>query len=287
MNLKSKIKKHQLEEARCLVIKGLINYQPYIFADDLQTGVGFEFLSQKEGVGLVYWPTIPKELLRSPEMKRFIIDNSDADDFIKANERLRLAYNSFIDQICFRIGDIHNTTFADIGCNSGYFPISLSLRGAKEAVGYDRQDYSKCFNLFNGILGTNAIFSPLYYGGVTHSVSGCKTYDVVLSMMVLCHLSDTLQHLSFLGSIAKKAIFIWTLVADDEDYTIRFGEPNKYYKNDKFPFCFDNMVRPSLKLLYKSLELMGFTNIYEVADNGQFPEVFYNVRNKAIIALRN
>lgn len=287
MDLRKYIKnKNQIETAKQLVMRGLLNYQPFIFADDLQTGAGFEFINEKEGAGLVYWPTIPSELLKSREMKRFIIDNSDAKPFSEANEKLRIAYQGFTDEICSRIGDVGKATFVDIGCNSGYFPLNFSLRGAKLSAGYDRQDYAECFDLLNNILSTNAVFNTGYYGNSCRSVKGCENYDVVVSMMVLCHLSDPLKHLNFLGTIAKKIIFIWTLVADDDDYSIRFGEPNKYYKNDPFPFCFDNMVRPSLKLIYKSLELMGFTEIYEVPNKGGFPDVFYHVSNKAILAIR-
>jgi len=276
----------QRETAKELVKRGLFNYQPFIFADDLQTGVGLEFMIDHEGNGLVYWPTIPNELLKSPEMKRFIIDNSDAKSFIEANERLRAAYDGFINEICGRVTDIRQFTFADMGCNSGYFPVNFSLRGARLSVGYDRQDYSESFSLLNDILKTNAVFQNNYYNGSRSFMEEHKKYDVAISMMVLCHLSDPLNYLSFLGNISKKMIFIWTLVTDDDDYTIRFGEPNKYYKNDIFPFCFDNMVRPSLKLIYKSLELMGFTEIYELPNKGGFPEVFHNVRNKAILAIK-
>jgi len=281
------IKKKQIERAQKLVTKGLINYQPYIFAEDLQTGVGFEFVTGKEGAGLVYWPTIDHQLLASPDMKRFIISNDNAHEFEKANEKLRITYNHFIDEICEHIGNVSKTTFADIGCNSGYFPVSFSLRGANKSVGYDRENYTESFELLNEILGTNASFIPLGYELVNASISSSEKYDVAISMMVLCHLSDALRHLSFLGSIARKAIFIWTLITDDDDYRIIYGEPNKYYRHDKFPFCFDNLIRPSVKLLYKSLELMGFTQIYEISNHKDgIPDLFCNVKNRAVLAIR-
>lgn len=140
--------------------------------------------------------------------------------------------------------------------------------------------------MLNEILGAKAKFINRPYDGRTQAIPKCKSYDVVTSIAVLCHLSDPLQHLGFLGSIARKAIFIWAPVTDDDDYCIRFGEPNKYYKSDQFPLCFDNLTRPSAKLLRKSLELMGFTKIYEIPnqENGM-PDSFYNV-HKAILAIR-
>ncbi len=288
MDLRPHIKNNlQIQKAKELVTRGLFCYQPFIFADDLQTGVGYEFNTNQEDVGLVYWPAISQELSKNPGMQRFIISSEYKNQFAEANERLRITYNGFVDEICDRAENIARMTIADIGCNSGYFPISFSLRGAKEAVGYDRENYTECFHLLNEILGTNAKFINQSYDGWTKAVPGCKSYDVVISMMVLCHLSDILQHLNILGSIAHKAIFIWTLVAEDNDYCIRFEEPNKYYKSDKFPFCFDSFVRPSIKLLYKSLELMGFTELHEIS-NGRdgIPEIFYGIRNKAILAIR-
>ena len=286
MDLRGFIKKNShINKAKGLIVRGVINYQPYVFADDLEVGVGYEFLNG-EFSGMVYWPTINPRLLKNPAIKKFIISNEAKTQFTEANQRLRVMYDTFIDEICAYFGDISSTTFADICCNSGYFPLSFSLRGAKKAVGYDRGNFTKCFNLLNEILGTNAEFINQHYDGQIQTIPKCESYDVVTSIAVLCHLSDPLQHLAFLGSIARKAIFIWTPVTDDEDYCIRFGEPNKYYKSDEFPLCFDNITRPSAKLLRKSLELMGFTNIHEIPNkDGGMPESFYRP-HKAFLAMR-
>jgi SAM-dependent methyltransferase len=275
----------QISRAKELIISGLLNYQPFIFSDVLEVGAGYEFI-YGEFSGLVYWLDVNPKLLETPELKRFFIKNEDKDQFTAANARLRCMYDNFIDEICNKIGDISKNTFADIGCNSGYFPISFSLRGAKKSVGTDRIDYTETFKLLNEIFGTDSIFIHQSYNGLLHSIQGCEQYDVVISVAVLCHLSDPLQHLSFLGSIVRKAIFIWAPVTDDDDYCIRFGEPNKYYKSDQFPLCFDNKTRPSAKLLRKSFELMGFTEIHEIhnKDNGM-PDNFYNC-HKAILAVR-
>ncbi len=286
MDLRSFIKNdEQLQMAKKFVVDGLMNYQPFIFSDDLEVGAGYEFLDG-EFNGLVYWPSVPQEALSSPELSRFFINNSGKHQFTEANQRLRVMYDTFVDEICSRIGDVSQTTFAEVGCNAGYFPLSFSSRGARESVGYDRENYTNVFDLLNGILGTNAKFIHQSYDGRTQTIPGCGSYDVVASVAVLCHLSDPLQHLAFLGSIARKAIFIWAPVTSDDDYCIRFGEPNKYYNNDKFPLCFDNKTRPSAKLLKKSLELMGFTDIYEIPNKeGGMPDSFYEPHS-ALFAMR-
>ncbi len=286
MDLRSFIRKEeQLLIAKKFVIDGLMNYQPFLFSEDLEVGAGYEFLGG-EFQGLVYWPSVPQEALNSPDLSRFFINNSGKHQFTAANQCLRVMYDHFVDEICSRIGDISQTTFAEIGCNSGYFPLSFSSRGARESVGYDRENYSNVFALLNDILGTNAQFIHQSYNGRTQSIPDCGSYDVVASVAVLCHLADPLQHLAFLGSIARKAIFIWTPITNDDDYCIRFGEPNQYYENDDFPLCFDNKTMPSSKLLKKSLELMGFTNIYEIRNiEGGMPDHWYKKHN-AILAMR-
>ncbi len=74
MDLRGYIKsKSQIETAKQLAIRGLLNYQPWIFADDFETGVGLEW-ADGEHIGLVYYPDIDQSLLvRSPELRRLII----------------------------------------------------------------------------------------------------------------------------------------------------------------------------------------------------------------------
>jgi hypothetical protein len=74
------------------------------------------------------------------------------------------------------------------------------------------------------------------------------------------------------------------VIPDEQSYCIQFGEPNKYYKDDGFPFCFDNQVRLSARLLRKSLELMGFV-VHEVPNcEGGMPDRFYNL-HKAFLGI--
>jgi len=275
----------QIDQAKQLVIEGKLFYQPLAIADDLHVGAGYEFLVG-EMAGCVYWPTIPPNRLEQPSLKRWIVDSARGPAFIDANRRLAVLYDGFIDGICEAVGDISRLTFADVGCNSGYFPVSFMKRGARRAVGFDRADYGPTFKWLNGVLGTRAEFIYKSYDGKQQCIPGSGQFDVVVSVAVLCHLSDTLQHLAFLGSMAKKAVFLWTPVTEEDAYCIHFGEPNKYYGADEFPLCFDNLVRPSVRLLRKSLELMGFTKIIELPNPpGGMPESFFQP-HRAIVAVR-
>jgi len=281
------INEQQMDKVKDFVVRGVVNYQPFIFSDALQTGAGYEFLGGREFSGLVYWPDIDDHLKELKHLKRFLVKNECREEFFESNARLRTMYESFINGICsYFDNDISALSFADIGCNTGYFPMGFSLRGARQAVGFDRNDFSAVFSVFNDILGTNAEFVHGAYDGRAQDISGSQTYDVVTSVAVICHLSDPLQHLAYLGRIARKALFIWTPVTDDDDYCIRFGEPNKYYTEDTFPYSFDNNTRPSGKLLKKSLELMGFNEIHEFPSaEGGMPDIFYR-QHKAVFAVR-
>ncbi len=182
---------------------------------------------------------------------------------------LRRLYDGIVDEICMKFGDVSKMGFLDVGCNTGYFPQSFILRGAGESAGCDREkNFTETFDLLNGILGTRAVFINSFYNPKIRKITGVKQYDVVISMAVLCHLSEPLNHLYALGALAKKGLFIWTLVNNDQGYTVRYGEPMGDYKEDKFPLCFDTGVCVSEGLLRKSFELMEFKNVYEIPHSG-------------------
>lgn len=276
MDLRKYIKnKEQVETAKQLAIRGLLNYQPWVFSDDFETGVGMEWM-EGDFSGLVYYPDIDQALLeRSPELRRLIIDPGKYTKFHEANCSLGQLYDGIVHDVCKYVGDVRQLSFLDVGCNTGYLPQSFALLGAKEATGCDREGhFAETFELLNSILGTNTIFQKAFYDPQSREIKELKEYDVVLSMAVLCHLSEPLNHMACLGSLAKKAVFVWTMVNEDEGYTVHFDEPQGHYEQDKFPLCFDNKVTISNKLLKKSLELLGFKHIYEIPSGDSNPPLF-------------
>lgn len=252
----------QLGRARELAIRGLMTYQPWIFAADLETGVGLEF-ELDAPVGLVHYPTIDPKLLDSPQLRRIILPPDRAAEFHRANQRLRLLYETIADQLCAAIGGIAGATTLDVGCNTGYFPIAFARRGARHAIGCDRQDFSESIDLLNEITGIRPTFVAARYDPRSRTVGVVDPADIVTSLAVLCHLSDPLQHLACLGDLARKALFVWTIVNRDSGMTLYYGEPRGDYPGDRFPFCFDNRVCPSIDLLRRSFELMGFRTIID------------------------
>lgn len=252
-----------LEEAKALVVTERFFYQPFRIAADLEVGGGYEFLQRRPGAGMVYWPAYERERERFPGPAVKTVEAAVLPQFTAANDALRNVYEGFVDQICERVGDIRTRSVADVGCSNGYMPVSFSLRGARLAVGYDQNDHSGCFRFLNRLLGADARFVHARYDLVEGRMPRCPGFDIVVSMSVMQHMTEPLRHLHFLRSITHEALFLMTNVWDDDDYVLRYGEPNAT-SNYAFPWCFDNSVYPSEKLLRKALEKAGFGPVVEL-----------------------
>lgn len=264
MDLTSRIRTHaDLEEAKALIVGERFFYQPFRIAADLEVGGGYEFMRRRPGAGMVYWPAYERERERFPGPAVKTVDAAVVPQFTAANEALRKVYEGFVDQICERVGDIRSKSVADVGCSNGYMPVSFALRGARRAVGYDQNDHSGCFRFLNRLLGADAHFVHARYDLLEGRMPRCPVYDVVVSMSVLQHMTEPLRHLHFLRSVTGQALFLMTNVWDDEDYVLRYGEPNAT-SNYAFPWCFDNSVYASERLLRKALDKAGFGPVVEL-----------------------
>lgn len=265
----------QIGRAKSFAMRGLLTYQPFVFSESLETGVGYEF-ERNEYAGLVHFPDIDQSLLKSPELRRIILAPGHAEEFRAANSRLRRLYEHFVDEICGAVPP-RGASFLDVGCNMGYFPISFSLRGAEWAGGCDRQDFAPVFALLNEIVGTRAKFLHRQYDPVRHEIENVSAVDVVTSLAVICHLSDPLFHLATLGRLTRKALLVWSITNNDEGLTMHYGEPRGDYEQDRFPICFDNKVCPSMRLLRRSFELMGFRTILDMPrPNAGLPQLSWH-----------
>ena len=251
-----------VHEAKSLIVQEHFFYQPFRIADDLEVGGGYEFIQRRPGAGMVHWPGYEGERGRFPGPAIKTIDRALVADFSAANAALRQVYDGFVDQICEHIPGIASRSVADVGCSNGYMPVSLALRGAG-TVGYDQNDHSGCFRFLNRLLGTRARFAHARYDLVDGAIPGCPAHDIVISMSVLQHIAEPFRHLHFLRSITRHALFLMTNAWDDDEYLVRYGEPN-VTSDFAFPWCFDNSVYLSEKLLRKALEKAGFTRVVEL-----------------------
>jgi SAM-dependent methyltransferase len=263
MDLRKKMRKDQVGRAKSLALRGLLNYQPFVFSDDLAVGAGMNIIGnerlRKAETPSIWCSSLTPQEAATDYAVRQVARPEVREDFLTANERMRRYYDDLVDKTEAALGSLKGFSTLDVGCCSGYFPISFALRGAKNVVGMDRVDYSQSIGLLNEICGTRVQFRMHSYDG---SIKSNEQFDLVSSIAVLCHLSDPLQHLSWLGSSARKALLVFTPCDDVDNYSIRFRSVNRYYQDD-FPYCFD-MVTLSRKLLRLAMERMGFTKLIEI-----------------------
>lgn len=280
MDLRPLIKSQKhIDRAKHLSFNGLLNYQPFIFTDNYAVGNGLGVgRGRKKTLPSIFCPEAMGTFEKGSYGDEQTIGEERREEFFSANDRLRRFYDGMIDQVREEVGPIDGMSVLDVGCNSGYFPVSFSRKGVKRAVGFDRVDYSETIKLLNDICGTKVDFRLWSYDG---SVKAPEQFDIVTSVAVLVHLSDPLNHLAWLGSSAEKALLVFTPCHDDDDYSVRFHTINRYYE-DQFPYCFD-VTTVSKRLLRLSFEMMGFTRIIEINDPGQsMPEDW---RNKHLVLL--
>lgn len=272
------LRDYELTPQQIATAKNVLDYQPFIITDSVQTGVAYSWLYGDEGG-------------RTSHGKDFICERDKVSEqqyskFCDANLALRDMYDDWLDVIA---QSYPGGTLLDPACNNGYFPVGAIKRGMSVATGYDRADYTKSVAFLNKVVGTNAIFNHRAYDPKQqHTIPGCKQHDVAVASLILCHISDPLYYLSFLGKMAKEAIFLFSGMGVEPGYRIYYSKPNKFYTSDTFPVCFDNDVGLSKDLLFDSLEMMGFKNIKVLPHQDNWlPKSWYDTGNQlAILAMR-
>lgn len=260
----------QVETAKRLALRGLLNYQPFIFDDGLAVGSGLSVAAGfTHNPPSIYCPNAIALAATNEFAATALAKPEQRAEFFAANDRMRRYYDSMVEQIVAGVGSLSGRSVLDVGCNSGYFPVAFARRGAARVAGLDRVDYSETIALINDICGVNIEFRTWSYDG---SINAPEQFDLVTSIAVLVHLSDPLHHLAWLGSSARKALFVFTPVHADDDYSVRFHTVNRYY-TDRFPYCFD-ITTISRKLLRLAFEQMGFTKVieFQMPDNCMPPQ---------------
>jgi hypothetical protein len=194
-----------------------------------------------------------------------------------------------MDSLVERLGNnISNMTFGEIGCNSGYYLYDLGLRGAKKCIGYDIPDNRDLFDLFNRVLNVECHFHVGEWSSYDHRLHHVEfeEVDVILSMAVLCHIVDPIYHLAYLCDHARRAMFVYAPLNEDDYFSIKFGHPPRKGNLD-WPLNFDLEVAPSEPLLKLALREAGFEDIHEVICP-DLPENWkrFSYRRRAYIAFR-
>jgi len=268
MDLRTRIRSDEdLHEIERLVGETHFVYQPFRFTNTLEVGIGYESVLGNRGGGMVYWPGAPLE--RYPNLRRFLAPDEAKDAFTKANQQLREINDDYVEQIC-RNFPVAGKSIADVGCFAGYFPVALSLKGAR-TFGYDIHDRGGCFAVLNRLLGSDATFIHAGYDLTTGLIPQVCQHDMVICHDLVQHMIEPFRFIHMLSNMACEALFLkcpaW-LDSSGERY-ITIGKPNGIFQL-RFPWCFDHDNIPSYSLLRESLELSGFSTFIPITTKG-FP----------------
>jgi hypothetical protein len=261
-----------LELVKNAIVERRLLYQPFRFTDDLEVGEGQNFY----------------DLYMSPKKANFIWNDAPGDiatlkadnpvHFRSCNSGYRALYDGFLDFVAAQYGgDLSRLSFGEIGCNTGYFMHGASLRGARDAYGFDFTPNYDLTALLNRRLGTNVNFEFAEWNSLHHRLdhAAMPEVDVVMTMAVLCHMADPMYHLAYLCDHARDSILIWTPTNDfienscpmphwKSDLVLSFGSPRRHPNALNWPVGFDFNMRLSIALLKLCLEEAGFSEIVEV-----------------------
>lgn len=233
----------QIELASCV-----LDYQPFIISDDVQTGVAYSWLHSDD-------PRVsPPLVFRRPEWL------SHWDKITAANDRLRRMYDDFVDEIVDRY---RGGSLFDVACNNGYFPIRAASRGMRDCVGSDLgAHHSKSITFLNQVLGTSARFVHAPYDLVSGKVPISDRFDVVVASAIMCHVPNPLHFLAALGAVAREAIFFWGQMLETEELVTAYQPPHPNLSDQqRFPYCFNDNTRVSKGLFREAARQMGFREV--------------------------
>jgi SAM-dependent methyltransferase len=255
MDLRNRVSREQVDRAKLLAVRGLLNYQPFHFADEFSVGAGLSIESGLMGDPPLVDIADPERYANDAFRDRYVVREGDRAAFQLANGRMRSLYDGLVDDLVAALGGVQGKTILDVGCNCGYFAVSLAQRGAARVVGLDQEPYGDTVALLNEICGTTVEFRQWSYDG---SLQAPEQFDLVVSVAVLVHLSEPLRHLTWLGSAAREALWVFSPSPENAELSVQFHAVNRYYDHP-WPYCFD-AVTVSRPLLRFAFEQMGFVH---------------------------
>jgi SAM-dependent methyltransferase len=229
--------------------KRVLNYQPFMITDDVQTGAAYSWLHCAD-------PRVAPPLLFNRG------DGHDWEKITDANRRLAAIYDDLLDEVA---GRFPGGSLIDIACNNGYFPVGAELRGMR-GYGVDaNRRHGHSITFLNSVLGTRASFARRVYNPVKHRLQIWRRFDVVAMSAIMCHLPDPLHFLAACARVAKRAILFWGQVVDSDNLLIAYRSPHPSLSTFKsFPACFNDNTRISMGLFRQSMDIMGFKEIIEI-----------------------
>lgn len=154
--------------------------------------------------------------------------HNDSDPLADAPERPLQRFRHFMPYLIgAQNGSLRGKRVLDIACNSGFWSIQCALLGA-EVVGFDgRAELIEQADLLRAIVGVDKVeFRVLDFWDMSPQALG-GTFDVVLNLGILYHLTDPLKALQLTKSMAREYILLDTSVYPSRESVIklRWEEP--------------------------------------------------------------
>jgi hypothetical protein len=228
----------------------VLNYQPFILSDDIQTGVAYSWRHSDD-------PRLPPGFVFHREQW-----GEQWDQITEDNARLRRTYDGLMR---FVASHYAGKSLLDVACNNGYFPVRAELFGMGPSAGMDMgAQHQNAFAYLNSVCGTHATFTHAVYDSVSRSAPLEGRYDVVAASAIMCHLPDPLHFLAFLASKAREAIFFWGQVINTDSLLVSYQTPHHALHDRPFPYCFNDNTRISRGLMELSLKQLGFDKVVEI-----------------------
>jgi tRNA (mo5U34)-methyltransferase len=134
--------------------------------------------------------------------------------------------------IAAQTGSLRGKRILDVARNSGFWSIQCALLGG-EVVGFDgREELIRQADLIKSIVGAAKVeFRVLDFWDMNPQALG-GTFDIVLSLGILYHLTDPLEALQLTKSMAREYILLDTEVYPSKEPVIRLRwEQAKRYSN--------------------------------------------------------
>jgi len=244
------LRRFELTPRQVAEAESVLNYQPFIITDDVQTGVAYSWLHAHD-------PRVKPPLL-------FRRGDPTWDKAAEANERLRKLYDGFIEQIAARFP---GGSLFDVGCSNGYFPVraeTLGMRGIGSDIWRGR---ARSIAFLNSVLGTKARFVWAPYWPQWGRVLTMRKSDVVTASAIMCHLPSPLDFLHALSRVAQRAVFIWGQFEPGDGMAIFYEPPfHGWGRMRPFPYCFNDGTRMTRPLFDFAMRELGFGEVVELVE---------------------
>lgn len=158
-------------------------------------------------------------------------------------------------------------TFADIGCNDGYFTIETLKTGFKSGVGVElREDSAARANLMKAYYGLADL--EFRVQNIETMVAQKEVFDITLFLGLLYHITSPVKVLMDMSALTRRFMVILTFISTDDSSSLRLIREDRLLPGSG---AVDLVTRPSEKAVVDMLDFTGFNEIVRY-----YPYPFFN-----------